>query len=100
MLISEDYDNLPIAVYQKGSYFGEIEIFQNIKRCFTCIALEDLELLVIEKTNYQRIFSRQFPILGQMFIIQIEQRWKHIEEILKLIDKFLDPEKKIKQEEK
>lgn len=96
MIISEDYNNLPIVVYQKGSFFGEIEIFQNMKRCFTCVALEELELLVIEKSNYKKIFNRQFPFLGQMFLIQIEARWKHIEDILKLIDKFLDPQKKNK----
>lgn len=92
-MISEDYGNLPIAVYEAGSFFGDIEVFKNLKRYFSCIALVSLELLTIDKANFKRIFFRQYPILGQMFLVHIEKRWNNIEEILFLIDGFLNPNK-------
>ena len=93
-MISDDYLNLPIAVYEEGSFFGDIEVFKNSKRYFSTIALTNLELLAIEKNKFKKIFFRQFPFLGHIFLTQFDKKWSNLQEILELIQEFFKPTSK------
>jgi CRP-like cAMP-binding protein len=90
IMISEDYSNLPIAVYEEGSFFGDIEVFKNSKRYFSTIALTDLQLLAIEKHKFKKIFFRQYPFLGHIFLTQFDLKWNNLQEILELISDFFE----------
>jgi hypothetical protein len=91
-MISEDFEGLPIAVYEEGTFFGDIEVFKNFKRYFSVNSLTNLELLALEKKDFKRIFFRQYPTLGHLFLNHIEKKWNNIQEILELIEDFFDPE--------
>ena len=93
-MLSEDYHNLPIAFYEEGSFFGEIEVFKNLKRCFTCIAADNLELLAMEKADFKKIFGRYNPDLFKLFLVVAERRWKDVELVLKFIGDMVDPQNK------
>lgn len=93
-MLSEDYHNLPIAFYEEGSFFGEIEVFKNLKRCFTCIAADNLELLAMEKADFKKIFGRYNPDLFKLFLVVAERRWKDVELVLKFIGDMVDPQHK------
>ena len=97
-MLSDDCHNLPIAVYEEGSFFGDIEVFKNFKRYFSCTSMSQLELLALDKLSFKRIFFRQYPILSKHFIKQIEKRWNSIEKILELIENYLDPNKNSRNE--
>ena len=92
-MISEEYSGLPLAVYKEGSFFGDIEVFKNMKRYFSVNSLSKLDLLALDKSDFKRIFFRQFPVLGYLFLTHIEKKWNNIQEILELIDDFFDPNK-------
>ena len=91
VMVSEEYSGLPIAVYGKGSFFGDIEVFKNMKRCFSVNSLTTLDMLVLNKSSFKTIFNRQFPVLGYLFLDHIEKKWRNIQEILELIDDFFNP---------
>lgn len=95
-MISEDYSNLPIAIYEQGTFFGDIEVFKNIRRCFSTIALTKLELLAIEKNQFKKIFFREYPSLGHMFLTHFEQKYSSLQEIVELINDFFEPETSIR----
>lgn len=91
LMVSEDYHNLPIALYEEGSFFGEIEVFKNLKRCFTCIAADNLELLAMEKADFKKIFGRYNPDLFKLFLVVVEHRWTDVEIMLQFIGNLVDP---------
>jgi CRP-like cAMP-binding protein len=93
-MISEEYSGLPVAVYKEGSFFGDIEVFKNMKRYFSVNSLSKLDLLALDKSDFKRIFFRQFPVLGYLFLTHIEKKWHNIQEILELIGDFFDPKYK------
>ena len=92
-MISDDYSNLPIAVYEQGTFFGDIEVFKNIKRYFSTIALTNLELYTIEKNKFKKIFFRDFPFLGHIFLTHFDQKWNKLQEIIELIQDFFESKK-------
>lgn len=91
VMVSEDYSGLPLAVYEAGSFFGDVEVFKNADRCFSVNSLTRLEVLTLSKSSFKRIFHRQFPVLGHLFLDHIDKRWSSIQEILELIDDFFNP---------
>ena len=95
-MISGDYSNLPIAIYEQGTFFGDIEVFRNISRCFSTVALTRLELLAIDKSQFKKIFFREFPSLGHMFLTRFEQKYSSLQQIVELINDFFEP--KVKEE--
>ena len=58
-------DNLPCAFFQRGSFFGEIELLQNSLRQFSCVALTKCEVLCINKKDFQSLFFKRFPKIGE-----------------------------------
>jgi hypothetical protein len=48
----------------KGSYFGEIEIIEQIPREFTVIALKDCEMLVMKKDDFNYMLG-QYPVFAK-----------------------------------
>jgi CRP-like cAMP-binding protein len=89
-MISDDYSNLPIAVYDEGSFFGDIEVFKNMKRYFSMIALTHLELLTIEKNKFRKIFFRNYPFLGHLFLTHFNKKWDSLQEIIELLQELFD----------
>ena len=91
-MYSNDYDNHPVMIYEKGSFFGEIEVFLNQKRLFSCRAIENLELLVMDKVNFTKLFGRHKPSLFHLFLITVEKRWTDIEKVLCMLSEIQNSE--------
>lgn len=43
--------------YSIGSYFGEVDIFKNIPRTYSVKAIEDSELMLIERSDFMNILD-------------------------------------------
>lgn len=91
-MYSNDYENHPVMIYEKGSFFGEIGVFLNKKRLFSCIAIENLELLVMNKVDFMKLFGRHRPSLFHLFLITVQKRWTDIEKILAILSEILNSE--------
>lgn len=90
-MMSEEYSRLPVAVFEQGSFFGGSEVLKNARRRFSVSALAPLEALVLEKRAFRRIFYRQFPALGQLFLGHVDRRLKSVQAVLEMIDAFFNP---------
>ena len=91
-MYSNDYENHPVMIYEKGSFFGEIGVFLNKKRLFSCRAIENLELLVMNKVDFMKLFGRHRPSLFHLFLITVQKRWTDIEKVLGMLSKILNSE--------
>lgn len=47
-----------VAIRRRGEYFGEIALIQEIPRTASVYALEECELLVVSKENFDRLFKK------------------------------------------
>lgn len=81
----DEHDHLPVEVYEPGMYFGEFEVYKNTNRLFSCMALTDLELLVLNKRDFKKIFFRSFPKLGTIFIQEMNFNFERLEYIMEMI---------------
>jgi CRP-like cAMP-binding protein len=59
---------------------------------FSCLALTDLELLVIDKKDFKKIFFRSFPGLGTIFIQEMNLNFERLEYIMEMIYESFFPD--------
>jgi CRP-like cAMP-binding protein len=92
VMIWDEHNNIPVEVYEPGMFFGEFEVYKNTNRLFSCIALTDLELLVLNKKDFKKIFFRSFPKLGNIFIQEMNINFERLEYVMEMIHDQLFPE--------
>ena len=85
----DQYESVPIGVFGPGSIFGEIEVYKNTRRMFSCWAVTDLELFVLSKKNFKRIYFQNFPELGKKHLIIMDRAFEAIEGLMQMIQDFL-----------
>ena len=81
----QEYDGVPVAIYQPGDIFGEIEVYKNSKRLFSVISITKMEILVLNKKDFRRIFFRMVPSLGNKFVDQMEQKFEYLETVMQMV---------------
>ena len=88
----DEHNNIPVEVYEPGMFFGEFEVYKNTHRLFSCLALTDLEVLVLNKKDFKKIFFRSYPKLGNIFIQEMNINFERLEYVMELIHDTLFPD--------
>lgn len=91
-MLWDENNNIPVEVYEPGMFFGEFEVFKNTPRLFSCLALTDLEVLVLKKKDFKKIFFRSFPKLGNFFIQEMNLNFERLEYVMEIIHTQFSPE--------
>ena len=85
MITWEEYDGIPVRIFQPGFIFGDLETYKNCNRLFSCISITKLELLVLSKTDFRRVFYRLFPTLGNNYINEMDRKLGLLKGIMQMI---------------
>ena len=88
-MLSDEHYGLPVAIYKASDFFGEMEIFANEKRHFSCWAYSDCILIALKKEMYSEIFYKKYPSLGKAFKKIINIRFNHFVELCLFADELL-----------
>ena len=88
-MLSDEHYGLPVAIYKAGDFFGEMEIFANEKRHFSCWAYSACILIALKKEVYSEIFYKKYPSLGKAFKKIINIRFNHFVELCLFADQLL-----------
>ena len=89
-MVWNEYSNLPIAVFNEGSFFGELETYKNSPRIFSCIALTVLDVFTIDKAEFNRVFFKFNPSLGSRMIFKIDNDLLDLTKIMAYIRGFYE----------
>jgi CRP-like cAMP-binding protein len=57
-----------LAIMEKGDFFGEMALLENVPRSASAIVNKDAEVIVIDKDNFQPMFSKNPEIAIKMLI--------------------------------
>jgi hypothetical protein len=85
----DQYEGVPVGVYGSGSSFGELEVYKNTRRLFSCWAVTDLDLMVLSKKDFKKIFFQNFPDFGQKHLIIMDRAFDGLEAIMQMVVDFL-----------
>jgi CRP-like cAMP-binding protein len=81
----KEYDGVPIALYQQGDIFGDIEVYKNSKRIFSVMSITKLEVYVLSKRDLKKVFFQKAPFLGKMFVTELERKFLFLERVMQMI---------------
>ena len=81
----KEYDGVPIALFQPGDVFGDFEVYKNTTRLFSVMSITEVELLVLDKTDFKNIFFRLDPSLGNNFVQEMEIRFVYLERVMQMV---------------
>jgi CRP-like cAMP-binding protein len=85
MITWEEYDGIPVRIFQPGFIFGDLETYKNCNRLFSCIAITDLEVLILSKKDFRRVFYRLFPSLGNEYMNEMDRKLEFLKGIMQMI---------------
>lgn len=78
----QEFDDVPIDIYNQGEVFGEFEVYKNTPRLFSCSALTNVRLLILDKKKFKYLFFKAFPKIGKEFIDQMEKKFEKLETVM------------------
>lgn len=97
MITWEEYDGIPVRIFQPGLIFGDLETYKNSNRLFSCIAITELEVLILNKRDFRRVFYRMFPSLGNMYMHEMDRKLEFLKGIMQMIVDCVKFEKDAKE---
>jgi len=97
MITWEEYDGIPVRIFQPGLIFGDLETYKNSNRLFSCIAITELEVLILNKRDFRRVFYRMFPSLGNRYMHEMDRKLEFLKGIMQMIVDCVKFEKDAKQ---
>ena len=81
----KEYDGVPVALFQPGDIFGDLEVYKNTRRMFSVMSITKVELLVLHKHHFRKIFFRLLPSLGNKFVLNMEKKFIFLERVMQMI---------------
>lgn len=81
----KEYDGVPVALYQPGDMFGDFEVYKNTKRLFSVMSISKLEVLVLHKAKFRKIFFQVLPSLGVRFVQDLDEKFQFLERVMQMI---------------
>jgi len=88
-----DKKETQLYIMQPGDIFGEMSLLEDKPRSATAIALEDSEILVINKQNYENMTQKEPRLMTKIISLVAERIWNRNKLILN--SKFPDLNSKI-----
>lgn len=85
MITWEEFDGIPVRIFQPGLIFGDLESYKNCNRLFTCIAITELEVLVLSKSDFRKVFYRMYPALGNNYMNEMDRKLGFLKGIMQMI---------------
>lgn len=85
MITWEQFDGIPVRIFQPGLIFGDLETYKNCNRLFTCIAITQMDVLVLSKRDFRRVFFRMFPALGNMYVNEMDRKLEFLKGVMQMI---------------
>ena len=84
---SEDGKEAIFAILESGDFFGETALLDGLPRSATCVAIEDCEMLVIERRSFIA-FLEEHPPLAIELLSFLSQRLRLADEQMEEINFF------------
>ena len=88
----QQLQDIPVAIYQAGAWFGEFEVHKNMQRLFSCLAKADTELFALDKKQFKQIFFKSFPHFGRDFVRQMDRDFENLENTMQSVIDYVYPE--------
>lgn len=88
----QQLENIPVAIYEPGMWFGEFEVYKNMQRLFSCWAKTDVELFALDKKQFKQIFFKSFPGFGKYFVRKMDKNFENLENTMQAIIDYVYPE--------
>jgi CRP-like cAMP-binding protein len=70
-----DSKEIQLFIMMPGDIFGEMSLIENKTRSATAIALEDSELMVIKKENFETMSQKEPQLMARIISILSERIW-------------------------
>ena len=81
----KEYDGVPVALFQSGDVFGDIEVYKNSPRLFTLMSITQMNVLTLNKQDFRKIFFRTYPQLGKRFTKEMEKKLVYLEWVMQMV---------------
>jgi CRP-like cAMP-binding protein len=81
----DEIDELPVALYEKGMWFGDFEVYENVPRQFSCFTMTDVELFVLSKRDFNEIINFKHPKFKNYFLQKMILNFKNQESSMKKV---------------
>ncbi|MCB1158647.1 MAG: cyclic nucleotide-binding domain-containing protein [Leptospiraceae bacterium] len=80
-----DNNEVMLAVLQKGDIFGEMAILDNAPRSASAIAFGDVDLLAINKANFEGMVKKQPQLATKIITLLSERIWHAYKQLANLM---------------
>jgi hypothetical protein len=80
-ILNPGIDSQPLAVLEKGDFFGEMAILEGAPRTASARAAEDSKLVQIDEATFSRLL-RKDPEVAVRIMRKLSSRVRHLEELL------------------
>lgn len=87
----DEFQEIPVAVYEKGMWFGDFEVYKNVSRLFSCVTLTDVELFALSKRDFRRIFFGTFTDFGNYFLHKMDENFENLENTMEIVYQLMFP---------
>jgi CRP-like cAMP-binding protein len=81
----DEYENVPIGIFIEGNIFGDLEVYKNSKRLFSCFAITKLETFSMTKTEFRRILFMKYPTIGKIYLNIMDFKLLELEKVMQII---------------
>ena len=80
-----EYDGVPIGIFIPGNIFGDLEVYKNSNRMFSCLAVTEVELYSMKKQDFRRILFIKYPKIGKIYLNIMDFKLFELEKVMQLI---------------
>ncbi len=79
--ISESGEEIILAILHKGDFFGDMSLLDGKPRSATVISIEDSELLLINRYNFEKVLEKH-PKIAFKLLIELTSRLRKADELI------------------
>lgn len=80
-----EYEGVPVGIYIPGNIFGDLEVYKNSSRLFSCVAITRLETFTMTKQDFRRILFVKYPTIGKTYLSIMDFKLLELEKVMQII---------------
>lgn len=81
----DEYEGVPIGIFIPGNIFGDLEVYKNSRRLFSCVAITRLETFSMTKKDFRRILFIKYPSIGKVYLSIMDFKLLELEKVMQII---------------